>query len=81
MSCPHSLIGDPSFCSQCRGATPRKITYDESGRMLLDGVLVGPRAMVSVSRSAYGKRGARSSHGRTRNVDARNLDELDEVGD
>ena len=26
MSCPHSLIGSPDRCSQCLGATPRRVT-------------------------------------------------------
>jgi hypothetical protein len=29
VSCPHSLIGSPDWCSQCRGATVRRV--DASG--------------------------------------------------
>jgi hypothetical protein len=26
VSCPHSLIGSPDWCSQCRGATVRRVS-------------------------------------------------------
>jgi hypothetical protein len=39
MGCKHSLIGDPRWCSQCRGAIARKVTRDEdTGQLLIDGV-------------------------------------------
>lgn len=33
MSCPHSSVGDPLRCSQCIGATPRRVT--QTGRAIL----------------------------------------------
>lgn len=38
MACPHSLIGDPSSCSMCRGAVPRRVVRDPDTNVLtIDG--------------------------------------------
>lgn len=50
MSCPHSLIGDAETCSQCRGATPRRVTVDENGIYHLDGRPIGPLGRIAYDR-------------------------------
>jgi hypothetical protein len=85
MSCPHSSIGDPKFCSQCQGAKPRLCVYDEhTGQLTIDGVPVSRRGLIPITdttRQKYGRRGKIASQQRTRNIDARNLDELDGIDD
>lgn len=36
-TCPHGN-GPPIACSQCRGAVPRRVTFDADRRVLIDGV-------------------------------------------
>ncbi len=46
MPCPHGC-GDPSTCSQCRGAIPKMITRDPtSGLILVDGAPMETRLFV-----------------------------------
>lgn len=52
--CPHSTTGvDSSGCSQCLGAVPRKVVYDETlGTLTIDGA---PASRVFVSPARYGE--------------------------
>ena len=69
MPCPHSLVCDPSSCSQCLGAAARKVWRDEdSGVLMIDGVeqdrpFVAP---PDEHLTAHYRRGAKNSHSRTR---------------
>lgn len=50
MSCPHSLFGTPSFCSQCLRADARYISRTPDGQLLVDGVSQGNIADISRAR-------------------------------
>ena len=56
MPCPHSLIGDPKQCSQCAGAVPRKVVYDEKfGVLTIDG---NPASREFQTKPKYGEQQA-----------------------
>lgn len=64
MACPHSLIGDPSSCSQCRGATARIVRVNpQNGEVRVDGKVVqrdvsaGRRPLSPAARAAAKRRG------------------------
>lgn len=69
MACPHSLIGEPRSCSQCRGAVPQIVTRDgATGIPLVNGkpVIVNgkPRPFAlgpDEHQVAHYRRGAKAS--------------------
>lgn len=83
MSCPHSLIGDPEFCSQCKGAKPQAVTRDPvTGQLLVDGVPPKDRKFMPHSYgyqpAPRGRRPRRDPRDSSRGDDERDpVDEID----
>lgn len=66
MPCPHSFVGEPKSCSQCLGAVPKKVVYDEKlGTLTVDGLpaarafRIGPKygEQQQMERTVHVKRG------------------------
>lgn len=62
MSCPHSLTGSPSQCSQCIGVQPKRVTQD-GDLVFVDGSLVRSIA-PGIEPNAHQPRKQRMNRGR-----------------
>lgn len=60
MGCPHSTIGSPEWCSQCRSARARVVMRDDAtGTLTIDGKFVDRKFMLPAPGLRTVRRGAR----------------------